>query len=386
MELLRELFDSGGLDFGQDVDDDENMLVYESHEARRKLFDEIASHAGMTWEEGSYYFVAKNVDQEDLFLRLQELKNELVDGPLDKGFLEDNYDPEENSVAIRDYVMLKWLWDCEDGFSDTWDRCSDCGKLVYTSATSYCDSGRYIVDEGEITCRSCVKKSPGAHLDRYLECVDTPEPIQFILDPGDVGFEPLTEDSPLYGETTIKFHNGLHHGMADDPRAARRLLNKAYISEVIFDVEPSQFYVEWSVWTRPHFVAPATALLSDRAKLFVSISEALVVKDDNGLHECWLLERDVLSDEDPEVPHARWEDSDEDRWYAHPEPTRTKEEHEALFNDPTRVRLCLDRLDREDLADQVWYQEIEKLTEYPTPAQRCEVALRGVSVELKQSE
>lgn len=166
--------------------------------------------------------------------------------------------------SIRDDQFLKLIGVENMGFIDTYDYCCGCTKLVYTQPNSYCDAGRYIETDDGIMCRECVEKDADWYFEYYLEQIEEGKLTGFILDLPE-GFSFITEETQ-WGTERFKFQNGWHPGMDDNPTRQLESLRKFGIKQAIFDVEPSQFYVEWAVAVRDEDVGLARAVLTLRAQ------------------------------------------------------------------------------------------------------------------------
>jgi hypothetical protein len=124
-------------------------------------------------------------------------------------------------------VELEW--------SDEWAVCSGCQRAVRTKADSYQWQRSYIDDDGEIICKECIDpKDHLANLEGKDNSCDTLE-----IDPSDHGYTRVDHD----------FENGLHEGMADDPKNIAKALRSQGIERFLFVLdEASQFFIRFSVW------------------------------------------------------------------------------------------------------------------------------------------
>lgn len=143
----------------------------------------------------------------------------------------------------------------EMGFSDTYDRCSECYTLIYTQPNGYGDHGRFRhTEEGELICRECDLKDPERYLTEYLE--DLAKPSRFIRAfelPIPAGFRQICEEDTFMGEPRkhpIMFERGLHLHQRENPKSQYALLSDNGITDVLFDIETGQFDVRWSLWVR----------------------------------------------------------------------------------------------------------------------------------------
>jgi hypothetical protein len=124
-------------------------------------------------------------------------------------------------------VELEW--------SDEWAQCCGCQRAVRTQADSYQWQRSYIETDDGPLCKECVK--PADHFADLEGKDNTCDTLGF--DPGQCGYKRVDHD----------FENGLHHGMADDPKNIAKALRAQGIERFLFILdEASQFYVSFSVW------------------------------------------------------------------------------------------------------------------------------------------
>lgn len=240
--------------FGEDVADDETIVVFDDHtQFMRNLADEIPD---CVFTKAGYQEIL-HVPAEHHAWLVEFFGAETFARVSDQTL---NGDETHYELRLDDVVRLMGADDY--GHSDSWDVCDDCNKLVFTQPTSYCDAGRFIYIGGSLICHHCVTKDPRRYLDEYLEAVDTGDAHgRFPLDGNELGFFAVSDrDGP------IKFQNGLHHGMNDDFRKLHKMA-KAVCEEfnrerddlddvegdtspcvVLAETEPSQFYAEMTLW------------------------------------------------------------------------------------------------------------------------------------------
>ena len=142
-------------------------------------------------------------------------------------------------------VSIEW--------EDEWSECSDCGKLVRTSADSYSWQPSYVCGDGELLCHDCVEEDPEEHL-KSLE--GNPSVCNTLenIDPTEHGYVAFNEDS---------YESGWHPGQTDDPKTVAKELRERGVSRFVFQLdENSQFYSRWSVFVHEdeaHLVGLADA-------------------------------------------------------------------------------------------------------------------------------
>jgi hypothetical protein len=157
---------------------------------------------------------------------------------------DDTYDQEKRERVVTSTLpsrvaeVLEKLG-VEIEWSDEWSSCSDCGKLVRTSADSYCWQPSYVCGDGELLCHECVEQDPEEHLkslednERACNTIDS-------IDPADHGYIAFNEDS---------YESGWHPGQTDDPAKIAKELRERGVSRFVFQLdENSQFYSKWSVF------------------------------------------------------------------------------------------------------------------------------------------
>ena len=125
-------------------------------------------------------------------------------------------------------------------WEDEWSSCSDCGKLVRTSANSYgWKQSFWLRNDCEIICTECIDPA------EYLESLeDHPTHCSTIdsIDPADHGYVQLQQG----------FENGFHPGQNDDPNTIyKQLRTQGEKRPVIFVLDSTgQFDIGFSVWAK----------------------------------------------------------------------------------------------------------------------------------------
>jgi hypothetical protein len=139
----------------------------------------------------------------------------------------------------------------EVGFSDEYDMCCHCGNnIVRTSPDSYCWTAPLFLEAEGYVCSDCASNYNDYVLGEYKnEAKSIPEDFN----PSDLGLVKVNDDS---------FQNGLHEGMADEPKPIIEALNKEDI-DVWFVVSPSQFYCDFDVYVESKNLKRARKILSN---------------------------------------------------------------------------------------------------------------------------
>jgi hypothetical protein len=166
-----------------------------------------------------------------------------------KGYGEPGYDdPESGLIAtanwnhIDDEIQEK-LESANVGieWSDEWEACCECSKLIRTTGDSYSWSlYGYNDDEGQLTCGHCVNADPDDYLASIEGKVDRCVTI-FDFDPTEHGYKRLEGD----------FERGLHSGQDADPRVIAESLRSMNIERFIFVLDVcGQFSTNFGVCIR----------------------------------------------------------------------------------------------------------------------------------------
>lgn len=121
------------------------------------------------------------------------------------------------------------------GWSDCWEPCVECCKLVRTEPTSYGWKPNYATMDGQTICYECLDDA------EYLESLEGQERSINTLthvDPGECGYHHLMD-----------FVRGMHYGQDSDPRLIAKLLIDAGFRRWIFHMDSKgQFDMDFSVW------------------------------------------------------------------------------------------------------------------------------------------
>lgn len=138
----------------------------------------------------------------------------------------------------------------EFGFSDEYDFCGACGKIIKTSPDSYSWQPDFILTDDGYIHVDCINLDDVLESHKNHEKALPPQLQQRAIDQG-----------LLIEISDITFENGLHPGMNDDPKIIIRTFKRARI-DVWFNVQPSQFYVEFTVLVQPDNESAAREILS----------------------------------------------------------------------------------------------------------------------------
>ena len=143
-------------------------------------------------------------------------------------FVNDDDTPSRVARLLEHYgVTLEW--------SDEWDTCDNCGKLVRTQPDSYGWQKSYVGD-CEIICLNCI--DPEEHLES-LEDEDNKANTLSHIDPAEYGYVLLDE----------KFEHGLHSGQNADPKVIASGLREKGIRRFLFNLDGvGQFDIDFSVY------------------------------------------------------------------------------------------------------------------------------------------
>jgi len=174
-------------------------------------------------------------------------------------WLKEHFDEETRNFEFRFDLLLDHRgWDMS--FSDEYDRCNECYRLIHTEAEHHGDHGRFQMVDDQMMCRECIGKNPDDYVTWYKDELAAGTVQSFILNPADIG---LVEISDRHGP--IKFERGLHRGQRDNPKTTAKFLLKQLkdrerpeeeddienIDLFVFDVSTGQFDVSWTIWCHP---------------------------------------------------------------------------------------------------------------------------------------
>ena len=124
-------------------------------------------------------------------------------------------------------------------WSDEWETCSQCNKLVRSQPDSYSWTRQYWdTEDGEIVCVECVQEHP----EDYLESLEGSTSKCITID----GIDPTEHGYKLLEEG---FQNGLYGGQSADPKKIGKSLQKQGVERFIFKMDSvGQFDCEFSVY------------------------------------------------------------------------------------------------------------------------------------------
>lgn len=255
---MLQLRDEGELDFYLDHDDNP-MIVAESWTAIHKILTYFAI-------EGDFYHLfIPHLDEleksEYEWNRPKKTILYIVPGPKPE-FFQDVEIQNKKEYRLIDSLrgisipepFDEWIsefWEVygEYGFSDEYSRCSECGKFIKTSPDSYSWTPDFIQTEDGYVHVDCFD------LDDALDTCKNQErnlPIEIQ--------ERAIDEGLLVELSDIEYENGMHPGMNDDPKIILRTMRKAKI-DIWFNVEPSQFYVDFTILVKPEDEEKARKIL-----------------------------------------------------------------------------------------------------------------------------
>lgn len=154
-----------------------------------------------------------------------------------------------DSVQPYESIMEELIGDY--GFADEYSTCDECGKIIHTGPDSYSWSPDYVIlNECELI---------------HVDCVDTESVLEEYKNKNkalpDVIQSRAIESGLLVELSDYEYSNGLHSGMNDDPSIIIKTFNRAGI-DLWFNVNPSQFYVDFTVLVHPDNKDRAGEILS----------------------------------------------------------------------------------------------------------------------------
>ncbi len=155
----------------------------------------------------------------------------------------DFVDPDEDdSDEMHTVAEALEKLGCEIEWSDEWDTCSNCNKLVRTSGNSYHWTRFYWSDAatGDCICGRCIEKDESlrkeyvdSHIGNLGACLTIP------IDLEEYDFVRLPQD----------FESGWHPGQNADPKKIAVALRARGIQRFVFNLDSvGQFDAAFSVW------------------------------------------------------------------------------------------------------------------------------------------
>lgn len=120
-------------------------------------------------------------------------------------------------------------------WSDMWDTCEDCSKLIRTTGDSCFWQPSYAMQGGYKICIDCL------NFEDYLESVEGPysNGNSIELDPSEYGYQLIQDD----------FENGICGGQRADPQRIIKLLSDAGFHRFLLQLDQvQQFDMSFSVW------------------------------------------------------------------------------------------------------------------------------------------
>jgi hypothetical protein len=148
---------------------------------------------------------------------------------------------ELSDLPARVAKVLEERYEVELEWCDEWMTCEHCSKLIRTQADSY-DWQRYWADfDGERICGDCLKKDEYI-TEYYLKSLEGNSKACSTI----YGIDPAKHGYKLFKE---KLENGLHDGMAADPKVIARELRAQGAERFLFVLtDTSQFYITFAVY------------------------------------------------------------------------------------------------------------------------------------------
>lgn len=145
-------------------------------------------------------------------------------------------------VAIDD--TMRWLAKVleaagvEIEWSDEWEECEGCNKLVRTQADSYGWQPSYRRDDSGLLCVHCLKEDPVEYLESMEGDFKSANTISSI-DPANHGYV-LLQDA---------YEHGFHRGQDADPKLVAKALDDQGVCRYLFNIDDvGQFDMKFSVY------------------------------------------------------------------------------------------------------------------------------------------
>jgi len=153
-------------------------------------------------------------------------------------FVDPDHEDTEPGEIITPGRALELLG-CELEWSDEWDSCHDCMKLVRSQPNSYgWKRAAWVSDDCEVFCHECVKADPSDYIESLVGVDNNGITIEDI-DLEKYGFVKLQDN----------LENGWYGGQKADPKVVGKALRKQGIDRYVFVIDSvGQFDLSFSVW------------------------------------------------------------------------------------------------------------------------------------------
>lgn len=316
--VLEELNNRGDFHTGTDHDKDETFTIVESWEAWYIWITNVAIYSGNyrhyqkaikhrtnnpalpTWNQIKYGWTIK----EDGGLKKIKLLDDTRLGRQGLFPMDDNamfLEPGDMEVymAWADELVGQW------GFSDEYDTCSACGKVIQTGPDSYSWTPDWIDTPWDSRI--------------HVDCVDLDVVLEMYRNKAKKALPDVFADRLLAWDRLVKldhdFENGFHQGMNDDPKKIRDFF-KQHDIDIWFTYQSSQFYTTFQVLVQPEDEERANDLI-DNVDAYQGYDNATelgkALKGEHSDH--FTVTTYEVSPEDfvaGNLPHPEVDDADED--------------------------------------------------------------------------
>jgi len=152
--------------------------------------------------------------------------------------------------SLYNWLSGKYYQDAEIqlGYYDEYVYCSECSRLICTTAGYYGDTGRFQYTDNEIYCSNCIKDDPDLIMDYCINNSNTAIPdylTDYIKKEGFVCFSNDDNYCPIY-------ETGFHIGQNDDPKNIEKKIKELkHNYDYLFMINSvSQFDIQWSVFIK----------------------------------------------------------------------------------------------------------------------------------------
>jgi len=264
---MGKLIEDGDLDIGHLHDDDDTpFIIMRGWSAVYKLNTLLAIEAGCYNKYAHAIATADQYDKhglmtyhiipgpEPVLFPDEYLNNEhtadLIDDlrlGTDDRYPSDGHTPYQIPEPLNGLVDLFWETHGDFGFDDEYDFCAKCHKIIKTSPDGYCWTPDYIESEDGYV---------------HVDCCDVDDVLAAYKNRNKALPIQIQKRSDLVELSDIEYSNGFFEGQDDDPKIIIKAMKKAGI-DCWFNVEPSQFYVDFTVLVKPEDEQVARRLLSN---------------------------------------------------------------------------------------------------------------------------
>lgn len=201
---------------------------------------------------------AKDAVYNDLMVHYAEKDDNASNGDFDYGTFQEA--DGGNDVVIADWWKPKFerlhkyldanYPDAEKVWSDTNDRCDDCGKYINTNPTHYGWLPNYVhASDGGRVCQACALNAPTEFIEAYTNSNSKAFMPWFVGVLEERGWKCIELDT----NGCMRFETGFHLGQTDDPKVVAKTIEEQLPGhDYVFVVTGTgQFDMSWTAYIKP---------------------------------------------------------------------------------------------------------------------------------------